>query len=183
MLACVDLVGRNIACRGSRVRAERSDQSAPVTRAQVKAELEELVNAGYNPRDWYHYRKTSRRPSVSFNNGMKHSRSSNRKKRRERTRRPSRRRPMAGMPAARPRPAPCRTTGVCGRMTPCLAQWILSVVSIGDIESSTTGFHCGVAGQRAGSSATDIRTDRDRCFRSSASSLAKELPTNQPIER
>lgn len=28
---------------------------APVTRAQVKAELEELVNAGYNPRDWYHY--------------------------------------------------------------------------------------------------------------------------------
>jgi hypothetical protein len=29
--------------------------SAPVTRAQVKAELQELVNAGYNPRDWYHY--------------------------------------------------------------------------------------------------------------------------------
>lgn len=29
--------------------------SAPVTRAQVKAELRELVNAGYNPRDWYHY--------------------------------------------------------------------------------------------------------------------------------
>ncbi len=29
--------------------------SAPVTRAQVRAELEELVNAGYNPRDWYHY--------------------------------------------------------------------------------------------------------------------------------
>lgn len=29
--------------------------AAPVTRAQVKAELEELVNAGYNPRDWYHY--------------------------------------------------------------------------------------------------------------------------------
>jgi hypothetical protein len=29
--------------------------TAPVTRAQVKAELQELVNAGYNPRDWYHY--------------------------------------------------------------------------------------------------------------------------------
>ncbi len=29
--------------------------STPVTRAQVRAELEELVGAGYNPRDWYHY--------------------------------------------------------------------------------------------------------------------------------
>jgi hypothetical protein len=32
-----------------------TNHSAPVTRAQVRAELEELVNAGYNPRDWYHY--------------------------------------------------------------------------------------------------------------------------------
>ncbi|TAM85126.1 DUF4148 domain-containing protein [bacterium] len=29
--------------------------SMPVTRAQVRAELGELVGAGYNPRDWYHY--------------------------------------------------------------------------------------------------------------------------------
>jgi hypothetical protein len=29
--------------------------SAPVTRAQVKAELEELVAAGFNPRDRMHY--------------------------------------------------------------------------------------------------------------------------------
>lgn len=29
--------------------------STPVTRAQVRAELDELVGAGYNPRDWYHY--------------------------------------------------------------------------------------------------------------------------------
>jgi hypothetical protein len=28
---------------------------APVTRAQVKAELAQLERAGYNPRDWYHY--------------------------------------------------------------------------------------------------------------------------------
>lgn len=29
--------------------------SASVTREQVRAELKELVDAGYNPRDWYHY--------------------------------------------------------------------------------------------------------------------------------
>lgn len=32
-----------------------SATSTPVTRAQVRAELDELVGAGYNPRDWYHY--------------------------------------------------------------------------------------------------------------------------------
>jgi len=29
--------------------------NAPVTRAQVKAELAELEQAGYNPGDWYNY--------------------------------------------------------------------------------------------------------------------------------
>lgn len=36
--------------------AQGTDAShAQVTRASVRAELEELVRAGYNPRDWYHY--------------------------------------------------------------------------------------------------------------------------------
>jgi hypothetical protein len=33
--------------------AQQTD--APKTRAQVRAELAELVQAGYNPRDWFHY--------------------------------------------------------------------------------------------------------------------------------
>ncbi|NRO98281.1 DUF4148 domain-containing protein [Paraburkholderia sp. NMBU_R16] len=36
--------------------AQSTDAShAQITRASVRAQLEELVGAGYNPRDWYHY--------------------------------------------------------------------------------------------------------------------------------
>lgn len=36
--------------------AQSTDTShAQITRASVRAELDELVAAGYNPRDWYHY--------------------------------------------------------------------------------------------------------------------------------
>lgn len=36
--------------------AQSNDAShAQITRASVRAQLEELVGAGYNPRDWYHY--------------------------------------------------------------------------------------------------------------------------------
>lgn len=36
--------------------AQSTDAShAQITRASVRAQLDELVGAGYNPRDWYHY--------------------------------------------------------------------------------------------------------------------------------
>lgn len=36
--------------------AQSTDAShAQITRASVRAQLDELVSAGYNPRDWYHY--------------------------------------------------------------------------------------------------------------------------------
>ncbi|HEV3106241.1 MAG TPA: DUF4148 domain-containing protein [Trinickia sp.] len=35
--------------------ASFAQSSQPVTRAQVRADLDVVVKAGYNPRDWMHY--------------------------------------------------------------------------------------------------------------------------------
>ncbi|GLU31147.1 DUF4148 domain-containing protein [Trinickia caryophylli] len=56
-IACSALFGAMGAQAQSRDPAARVGEAAAgsPTRAAVKAELAELVAAGYNPRDWYHY--------------------------------------------------------------------------------------------------------------------------------
>ncbi|MEX3978236.1 DUF4148 domain-containing protein [Paraburkholderia sp. EG287A] len=49
------LVTCSVAPALAQVSSQTSDPSAPKTRAEVVAELNEWVAAGYNPDDWYRY--------------------------------------------------------------------------------------------------------------------------------